>query len=729
MFLTSEQQSVPEKGSPGLPHIPPSHLPRTGPEGTARPQSGISPSGSQGFSTTGQVAPPGLKSRVTTAFWASEGTLCLQVEARGIAIARREDNNMINGTKLLNVAGWTRGRRDRLLRAEKVSNVAQIGPLHLKGTWIPFERALELANNEKLTELLYPLFEHNIGALLHGSEDQFQVSTAAELRVQGMQKVIPQEQSAISAVGPSTKSTSQMAQGSRGTEGGQRQYAYLPHRLSPEPTPPPEFSPENLQVAFGSGMPMRKPGVEVGCTVCKSDGGHSGMKDAILHRDSSNLDTLYVTTTAHQSAPLQTSTGSLKDESRQSTEPSGHSEASPSPSTDFNSSDLGESSLGPKEALLNRLMDYFYSKFSNCPIKIPCLTSHGYGADQQCPEASQSEMKGLESTVFATGSGRQHPRKRKYDEQDDNGDGQGPPSKARKLHDEAGKNPLRLACPFFKRNPGKYQQRGSCTGPGWATAHRVKLKDEHFRASEQCEVLDRIPVEGIDATQKELLRRRQRTHKYMTEAEKWNEIYLILFPNANPTCLPSASDYEYAESSVIADESPETEFTWYEQFLRRELPAQVQRQLELRIEERLNPIEESLRSELVGIIRDTQIHLFNTYRSMRSSRNQTAGTDMAANVDMGAERADSGSINAHEESRLAQALDFEDSLQTFYQPPLTDDSWSFDAFSGLLFDFSEMPPGSVDLDSGYWSILPADTDKKVEGADSLDSAGLEPGQS
>jgi hypothetical protein len=32
---------------------------------------------------------------------------------------------------------------------------------------IPYERALEFANKERITELLYPLFVHNIGALLH----------------------------------------------------------------------------------------------------------------------------------------------------------------------------------------------------------------------------------------------------------------------------------------------------------------------------------------------------------------------------------------------------------------------------------------------------------------------------------------------------------------------------------------------------------------------------------
>jgi len=96
------------------------------------------------------------------------------------------DNAMINGTKLLNVAGMTRGRRDGILKAEKNKKVVKIGPMHLKGVWyelpmhnmhkkwrrlirnrIPFDRALILANQEKITEKLYPLFVHNISQLLY----------------------------------------------------------------------------------------------------------------------------------------------------------------------------------------------------------------------------------------------------------------------------------------------------------------------------------------------------------------------------------------------------------------------------------------------------------------------------------------------------------------------------------------------------------------------------------
>ena len=91
-----------------------------------------------------------MKPRVTATLWEDEGSLCFQVEANGICVARREDNHMINGTKLLNVAGMTRGRRDGILKSEKNRHVVKIGPMHLKGVWIPFDRALEFANKGEL---------------------------------------------------------------------------------------------------------------------------------------------------------------------------------------------------------------------------------------------------------------------------------------------------------------------------------------------------------------------------------------------------------------------------------------------------------------------------------------------------------------------------------------------------------------------------------------------------
>ncbi|KAJ5605943.1 hypothetical protein N7510_008724 [Penicillium lagena] len=132
------------------------------------------------YDTQGQQAPPGAKPRVTATLWEDEGSLCYQVEAKGVCVARREDNHMINGTKLLNVAGMTRGRRDGILKSEKIRHVVKIGPMHLKGVWIPFERALEFANKEKITDLLYPLFVNNIGGLLYHPANQSRTNVVVQ---------------------------------------------------------------------------------------------------------------------------------------------------------------------------------------------------------------------------------------------------------------------------------------------------------------------------------------------------------------------------------------------------------------------------------------------------------------------------------------------------------------------------------------------------------------------
>ncbi|KAF7537478.1 hypothetical protein G7054_g3650 [Neopestalotiopsis clavispora] len=148
-------------------------------------QPGMKNTSPAGMDTTGQIAPPGIKPWVTATLWEDEGSLCFQVESRGICVARREDNHMINGTKLLNVAGMTRGRRDGILKSEKVRHVVKSGPLHLRGVWIPFERALDFANKENITEMLYPLFVHNISALLYYPSNQTrtnQAMAAAERR-------------------------------------------------------------------------------------------------------------------------------------------------------------------------------------------------------------------------------------------------------------------------------------------------------------------------------------------------------------------------------------------------------------------------------------------------------------------------------------------------------------------------------------------------------------------
>ncbi|CAG8491053.1 357_t:CDS:2 [Funneliformis caledonium] len=124
-----------------------------------------------GYSPAASNIAPGHAPRpkLTTTIWEDEGTLCYQVDARGICVARRQDNDMINGTKLLNVVGMSRGKRDGILKNEKGRVVVKVGAMHLKGVWITFQRAKTLAAQFKISELLYPLFVDDPSIFLHNS--------------------------------------------------------------------------------------------------------------------------------------------------------------------------------------------------------------------------------------------------------------------------------------------------------------------------------------------------------------------------------------------------------------------------------------------------------------------------------------------------------------------------------------------------------------------------------
>ncbi|KAJ5228756.1 hypothetical protein N7489_009464 [Penicillium chrysogenum] len=206
------------------------------------------------FDGTGQVAPPGAKPRVTATLWEDEGSLCYQVEAKGVCVARREDNHMINGTKLLNVAGMTRGRRDGILKSEKLRHVVKIGPMHLKGVWIPFERALEFANKEKITDLLYPLFVHNIGGLLYHPANQTRtnmvVQESQQRRLEGPPPGPPAH---------ATPMSSHMSQGPMNGQPGSRPGL---ERANTFPTPPASASSmmnQGSSYEWGGQVPHTQP--------------------------------------------------------------------------------------------------------------------------------------------------------------------------------------------------------------------------------------------------------------------------------------------------------------------------------------------------------------------------------------------------------------------------------------------------------------------------------------
>jgi protein SOK2 len=54
---------------------------------------------------------------------------------------------MINGTKLLKVAGMTSWRSDTMLKSEQMKHIVKIGSMHLKGVWYAKEHLREISYN------------------------------------------------------------------------------------------------------------------------------------------------------------------------------------------------------------------------------------------------------------------------------------------------------------------------------------------------------------------------------------------------------------------------------------------------------------------------------------------------------------------------------------------------------------------------------------------------------
>jgi hypothetical protein len=111
---------------------------------------------------TGQINLYQSRFHLETSSWEDENTTLFEVSVRLTIVARRADNNTINATRLLSVANVPRARRNKILRSENARHVIREGQLSVKGTWIPLERALKLANQFKITDILYPLFVHDI---------------------------------------------------------------------------------------------------------------------------------------------------------------------------------------------------------------------------------------------------------------------------------------------------------------------------------------------------------------------------------------------------------------------------------------------------------------------------------------------------------------------------------------------------------------------------------------
>ena len=129
-----------------------------------------------------------------------------------------------------------------------------------------------------------------------------------------------------------------------------------------------------------------------------------------------------------------------------------------------------------KRILLERLMRYFHSIFAACP---PQTRTHGSGSGSVSSGSGRSGDTGTVQSEQLNDYNVEtrrllDNRKRRPEDEDGDDEGDGSNRKRPRQHDDDKEAPLRLACPFFKKNPRRYRLSRSCPGPGWSTVHRVK---------------------------------------------------------------------------------------------------------------------------------------------------------------------------------------------------------------------------------------------------------------
>ncbi|KAF2466340.1 uncharacterized protein BDR25DRAFT_317733 [Lindgomyces ingoldianus] len=220
----------------------------------------------------------------------------------------------------------------------------------------------------------------------------------------------------------------------------------------------------------------------------------------------------------------------------------------------------------------------------------------------------------------------------------------------------------RLACPYYKHDIDKYRHIPTCLGPGWASVHRLKehiyrrhampihcprcyctFKTEsdlrgHQRALEGCTVQEAKGYDGYDKEQEKKLKSKKRCISGKTEEDKWNDIYMILFPEAHPSAIPSPYyEHNIAVQGKAGTIEASVDITQFKEHLRDDIPSRAMRSLQHLCHENGTELH-SLQIESLGdIVRFAvedaiaSFHMALAPATKAVARYQTAGQDAAVN--------------------------------------------------------------------------------------------------
>lgn len=136
------------------------------------------------------------------------------MEVNNVAVMRRQTDSWLNATQILKVAGVDKGRRTKILEKEIQTGEhekVQGGYGKYQGTWIPFERGVEVCRQYGVEEVLTKLLTHNRGPEGSGDVDTPTKEQAMAAQRKRMYNASSQENRANGFSGTFFKNISQTA--------------------------------------------------------------------------------------------------------------------------------------------------------------------------------------------------------------------------------------------------------------------------------------------------------------------------------------------------------------------------------------------------------------------------------------------------------------------------------------------------------------------------------------
>jgi hypothetical protein len=126
--------------------------------------------------------------------------------------------------------------------------------------------------------------------------------------------------------------------------------------------------------------------------------------------------------------------------------------------------------------ILEAIMAEFYAFFNRGYIRRPGFIDCSPSAGQSSSSGSGSLLSGYQKSSTSYSSNSQSSKRSngdgRFPHSDDQDDGNKRPRILSSSEEDSSSR--RYACPFYKHNPIKYSQRGSCTGPGFKSISHLK---------------------------------------------------------------------------------------------------------------------------------------------------------------------------------------------------------------------------------------------------------------